>query len=214
VIQRVILLCISLLIGSAANAESFHYSSAQYGYTLTVPAGWVRIPEEHMARHRAAQPPAFQHLIADLGLQRGGGRNWFTPPYVMIQVIPNTRTGLRKLPTEAQFEAVVRTLAQGRWVERANLASTQISESERRRTLEKGIAALTASRIEFDVPTRRLWFTYTTHDPFGTIMNVLAIGEFLSNGRAVQVNAFLPNAQDHPARVEVILMALSIKVAN
>jgi hypothetical protein len=166
-------------------AQELVWTSPSYGYSLTLPAGWVQIPQGELQRFRNERlPPQARRLIWDAAFQRGNPNDWFEWPYVIIQVIP---TPLRGLPTEAQFSQLVQTLGNGRAVKRADVqeAIAAVPDATDRASVKS--IATSFSSVYTDVRARRYWMLAKEA---GQGIQVFMIGQFLENGTLIQINGY------------------------
>ena len=84
-----LMLSISMARPSHAESGSTTFHNAANGYTLSVPAGWVQIPDEENQRYRAAilkSPNAGTQV--DAAFQRQDRPGWFYYPYTIVSVFP------------------------------------------------------------------------------------------------------------------------------
>ncbi len=79
-----------IAFAQAAKPNSTAFHSADTGYSLSLPTGWRRIPDPAVqAYHTAVSSPANAATFRyDSAFQRQGKSQWFTWPYVIVQVIP------------------------------------------------------------------------------------------------------------------------------
>jgi len=90
---RIVLIgCLALVAAILATAPAAAQSRAFPGsdvFTMHLPSGWVRIPdevlEEFSARARQASPSLPEHVYA-CGFQGQAGPPWALPPFVLVQV--------------------------------------------------------------------------------------------------------------------------------
>ncbi|UCC30251.1 MAG: hypothetical protein JSU86_18880 [Phycisphaerales bacterium] len=98
-------------LGDRSFAEDgFTYHSAEYGYSLTVPEGWMRIADdvvEQMAK-QVLPEQAQQNVIYDTAFQLETATGWFQYPYVLIHVVPYSTFGLDRQINEDEFDDVLK----------------------------------------------------------------------------------------------------------
>jgi hypothetical protein len=86
-----------------------NYHSERGGYTFKIPTGWLRIPKKELTamteQIMSKQSPTAN--ICDVAFQSTGGGQWFTYPYVLVQIIPY---GTYRQPNEKEMEAAVRSI--------------------------------------------------------------------------------------------------------
>jgi hypothetical protein len=178
-----------LLLTGSGLADELHFSSTKYSYSISLPTGWLRVPNAELVRHKERLPPQAQHLIYDAAFQRGYAGKWFEWPYVIIQVIPSDRTKIRRLPTEAEFQQVVSAMSGGRVIAKVKEAFDTIPNPEDKAFVNSLLPSLTAPSIQVDMANRKYRFVVDGNDPAGP-MNVYIAGTFMSDGNVIQLNAY------------------------
>jgi hypothetical protein len=89
------------------SSRTFH--SDEYGYTVSLPAGWMRIPDSSVQDYHVAisGPDKAKSFRYDSAFQRQGQSRWFTWPYVIVEVIPYPDGEQPDESGIAQFLAVI-----------------------------------------------------------------------------------------------------------
>jgi hypothetical protein len=99
--------CSALALGD----EVFH--SDKYDYSMTVPAGWVRIPDDVVREMIGAvvREESRVSVNFDAAFQMADSWTWFSYPYVAVQIIPYSVGGLGRPPCEDEFDELVSAAA-------------------------------------------------------------------------------------------------------
>lgn len=101
----------SAVVGGLAKGENLYHSD-DHGYSITIPAGWQRVPKEIMQqqyeKHLSAK--ARQTVIHDVQFQLESQGEWFEGPFVLIQVIYYSKLGMAKAPHPDEFETLTRLI--------------------------------------------------------------------------------------------------------
>lgn len=170
-------------------ADELRFSSTKYFYSISLPTGWLQIPNAELVRLKERLPPQAQHLIYDAAFQRGNAGKWFEWPYVIVQVIPSDRTKIRRLPTEAEFQQVVSAMSGGRMMSKVKEAFDAVPNPEDKDFLNSLLPSLTAPSVQVDMANRKYRFVVDGSDPAGA-MNVYIAGTFMLDGSVIQLNAY------------------------
>ncbi|MCC6145531.1 MAG: hypothetical protein IT368_17125 [Candidatus Hydrogenedentes bacterium] len=135
-IAGLIILCCALAFVARAQVTD-RYINERYHYSVTMPEGWVRVPEEVAQKHfeRLVGDPAQADALQDYVFQPGG-KSWFTFPYAVVQVIPYVDADMTSSPETAAMRAFVARIAgidvnavlQGRIEKKTNIAGGSLSE--------------------------------------------------------------------------------------
>lgn len=189
-----ILYCVTLAVLVASNqcdADDLIYTSETYGYSIKLPIGWIRIPNSEVARMKQERLPLeAQHIIYDAAFQEAREDGWFNWPYVLIQVVPSSKTKLEKQPSEAEFFRLVRQVTAGRTIEKLNEVASAAPRPVDRRIGRSAIASLANTVAQVEVPKRKFTYVIEISDPeYGAVKAYMG-GVFLSNGNLVQICAF------------------------
>ena len=201
-----------LVIGDSVLADDLWFSSAKYHYSVSLPSGWLQIPNTELARLRERLPPQAQHLIYDAAFQRGNAGKWFEWPYIIIQVIPSDRTKIRRIPTETEFQQIVTTLASGRTISKVKEAFDAVSNPEDKAFLNSLLPSLTALSIQVDMANRKYRFVVDGNDPVGP-MNVYIAGTFMPDGSVIQLNAYTKASQLRQELGQFLVITRSLRNA-
>lgn len=178
-----------LVMSGSGHASDLPFSSAKYPYSVTLPTGWLQIPQTELARLKERLPPQAQHLIYDAAFQRGNAGKWFEWPYVIVQVIPSDRTKIRRLPTEAEFQQVVTALSGGRMISKVKEAFDAVPNPADKAYLDSLLPLLTALSVQVDMANRKYQFLVDGNDPAGPMKAFIA-GTFMPDGNVIQLNAY------------------------
>lgn len=178
-----------LLLTGSGLADELRFSSTKYSYSISLPTGWLQVPNVELARLKERLPPQAQHLIYDAAFQRGYAGKWFEWPYVIVQVIPSDRTRIRRLPTEAEFQQVVSAMTGGRTISKVKEAIDAVPNPEEKAYLNSLLPSLTTPLIQVDLASRKYWLVLEGNDPAGP-MNVYVAGTFMPDGNVIQLNAY------------------------
>jgi uncharacterized membrane-anchored protein len=92
----------------AAEGSTFHHAS--HGYSLTLPAGWVRIPDDVVQRMMEALLEQNASITYDTGFQPAASAKWFQYPYVLTQSVPYSQMGLDRQIKENEMGQVIKAL--------------------------------------------------------------------------------------------------------
>lgn len=180
---------LSLLLTDSGFADELRFSSTKYQYSISLPPGWLQIPNAELIRLKERLPPQAQHLIYDAAFQRGHKEKWFEWPYVIVQVIPSERTKIRRLPTEAEFQQAVSAMSGGRMMSKAKEAFDAVPNPEDKVFLNSLLPSLAAPSVQVDVANRKYRFVVEGNDPAGP-MSVYVAGTFMPDGNVIQLNAY------------------------
>jgi hypothetical protein len=130
------ILCLCMAFPAPAQVTD-RYINERYHYSVTMPQGWVRVPEEVAQKHfeRLVGDPAQADALQDYVFQPGG-KSWFTFPYAVVQVIPYVDADMASSPETAAMRAFVARIAgidvnavlQGRIEKKTNIAGGSLSE--------------------------------------------------------------------------------------
>jgi hypothetical protein len=139
--------CALLWAAAPCRADSIH--SQTYGYSVTVPAEWKRIPQDVVDSlvAKLQNPNAAHRMIYDAGFQPSANQTWFQYPYVLVQVIPYADFGGAQQLNEDQFPEVVKAMT-GANVTKA--ADQQLSPEAK--TLMSGVSV---GQADLDTAHRR-----------------------------------------------------------
>ncbi len=166
----------ALAFAAAARGETFHSTTGEY--TIEIPQGWVRIPDEQVQKlmgvmFKAGSSSKFQ---VDAAFQADGKADWFTYPYVMVQIIPYPNGAGQ--PTERQMKDMVAQFTG------ATLDKVKDQFSEPAQGLMKGIDV---GKVTFDEKTQTYEGMIGGEVPgIGSIQSLLT-GKF-GNKRLIQIN--------------------------
>lgn len=81
-----------------------HWTSVQFGYTISIPSGWRQIPTSEIDKFKREHlPTQVQELIWETAFQKDYDGQWFQRPYVVLQITPSSKTKPHRLPTEQDF---------------------------------------------------------------------------------------------------------------
>lgn len=209
------LICAALMLCAlgTVNANDLRFTSTKYRYSLSLPPGWLQIPNAELVRIRERLPPQAQHLIYDAAFQRGNAGKWFEWPYVIVQIIPSDRTRIRRLPTEAEFQQVVSALSGGRMISKAKEAFDAVPNPAEKAYLNSLLPSLTSLSVQTDVPNRKYRFVVDGQDPAGP-MNVYIEGTFLADGNVVQLNAYTKASRFREEIGQFLTMARSLRATS
>jgi|GEM_PF-994305 len=103
-----------LLIGLQAlpvSGQPSVYRSDSNGYSLTIPDGWVRIPDDILRNTVKKMLKPDQALLYDAGFQPPTAPHWFAYPYVLVQIIRYADFGLDRQPSEEEAAKFVEKIA-------------------------------------------------------------------------------------------------------
>jgi hypothetical protein len=200
------------LLGDAGQTGDVRFSSEKYAYAITLPDGWIQIPQTELARLKERIPPQAQHLIYDAAFQRGYAGTWFAWPYVIVQVIPPERTNLRRLPTEPEFQQVVTMLSGGRAISKVKEAIDAVQDPGEKAALESLLPSLIAPWVRADVANRKYQFVVDGNDPTGP-MNVYISGAFMPDGSVIQLNSYTEASRLKQDLGQFLVIARSLRKA-
>lgn len=117
----VIALFILGLVKLSDAGEPLVYHSERHGYSLTLPIGWERIPDnavqQKLTNMRLQGIDTSSTSSWDAAFQPKNAVHWSGYPYVIVNVIPYTRMGLSRQINEDEFDDLINVLTRG------NLAS-------------------------------------------------------------------------------------------
>ncbi|MDB5332150.1 MAG: hypothetical protein JWP03_3301 [Phycisphaerales bacterium] len=150
----------------AAAGETFH--STTYGYSVTLPAGWYRVPDSQLQRGIAvlhSQSTATQNLQWEAAYQANAGEP-FTTPYVILQVMPYPNG---RQPTEAQMEDAVKQLT-------GNNYQKYLGQSGNT-ALRQALSNASVGTAQYDPATRTVYQTMGITGKSGRIKAVI-VGHF------------------------------------
>lgn len=189
--RRNLALWVLLLFTGACFAGNSIFSSPKYRYSVSLPDGWIQVPDAEIARFKAERlPPQAQHLIYDSGFQRGNAGQWFEWPYLLIQVIPSQRIGISRLPSEAEFQQLVSAMARGKSLSQVESAVSSVQDPNDRRYAESLIASLSSTTVQIDLKKRKYWFVSEASDPSIGAIKPFFTGYFLADGNLLQINCY------------------------
>jgi len=100
---------LALAVGGVQSALAETYHSESFGFSIDVPDGWVRVPDEVVQQSKMIlfSRKAQTKIIFDAAFQQTEGDRWFHHPYVVIQVCPYAFLGADHIPTEAEFPYLI-----------------------------------------------------------------------------------------------------------
>jgi len=184
-------LALVLILTGAALAEALQFSSTKYLYSISLPDGWIQIPDAEIARFKENLPPQAQHLIFDAAFQRGNAGKWFEWPYVVVQVSPPpARTKIKRLPTEAEFQQFISAVSSGRTVSKLKEAIDAVPNPEEKAYLNSLLPSLSKASVQVDVASRKYWYVIDGNDPVSGPMKTYSAATFMSDGNIVMLHAY------------------------
>ena len=160
------------------------FKSAQYAYTIRVPSGWIRSPDEEIAQRKKSMSMQGQQTIYDAAFQQGKEGIWFAPPYFTIQVIS---TGLGRLPTKAEFQEYTGLISGGKIVAEAQETIDTIKGDTSKATATSILSSLSSTTVQVDVKKRN-YYLLVDGSHQGRPIKVFTSGTFMHNGNIIQFN--------------------------
>jgi hypothetical protein len=146
----------AVLLTQTARAQTPYHSAAGQ-YSLSLPSGWVQIPDAEL-RAMMSKVLANSNIRYEAGFQPAGNP-WFTYPYVLVQALPYN--GSRE-PSGGEIRQMVGTLS-GLSKEELDKAVTP----QARGLIKSGGATIAIQTL--DEATGHVQFTSTTATAVGTI---------------------------------------------
>lgn len=112
--KLIILISIFLALGNCLSAGQKQFHSKEHGYSLTIPSGWVKVPDEELHQ-------AINELVSG-GVKQRMLKNWETAfqlrssywldfPYLVIEVVEYSEEGFIDKPDESDFEYLAEQIA-------------------------------------------------------------------------------------------------------
>ena len=179
----VIILTLSICLSTSGYADVL-FKSAQYAYTIKIPSGWIRIPDEEIVQRKKSMSVQGQQTIYDAAFQQGKEGGWFTPPYLTIQVIP---IGLGRLPTEAEFREVTGMISGGKNIVKVQEAIDTIKDDTKKATATTILSSLSSTTVQVDAKKRNYYYLVDgSHQ--GRPIKIYTSGTFTPNGNVIQFN--------------------------
>lgn len=186
----IVLALVLILIEGAFAADALRFISTKYLYSISLPDGWMQIPDSEIVRFKKNLPPQAQHLIYDAAFQRVAGK-WFEWPYVMVQVSPPP-AGMKnqRLPTEIEFEQFINAMTSGRAVSKLKEAIDAVPNPEDRAYLNSLLLFLSKPSIQVNMASRKYWLVVDGNDPISGPMKAYSAGTFMPDGNMIVLNAY------------------------
>jgi hypothetical protein len=92
-------------------AHGFTFRNATHGYSLTLPRGWVRIPDTAVKQMTEAIIDKQKASVTyDAGFQPAANTRWFQYPYVLVQRLPYSDFGLERQIRENEMGQITKAL--------------------------------------------------------------------------------------------------------
>jgi hypothetical protein len=139
----------------ARAAAGAHFHSASWGYSLSVPTGWVRVPDDVLREAVSAMrnPKANSPLVHDAAFQLPWRGQQLEYPYVVVMVLPYANLGISRQINEDEFPEVIKA-ATG--ADMGKVLDSALSPEARRLVgdAELGKPQLDAGRRRFLLSTR------------------------------------------------------------
>lgn len=176
-------LTLSVCLNTSGYADIL-YKSAQYAYSIGVPSGWLRIPDEEIVQRKKNMTARGQQTIYDAAFQQGKEGIWFSLPYITIQVI---QLGLGRLPTEAEFLEVIGMIAGGKNIVKVQEAIDTIKDDTTRATAATIISSLSRTTVQVDAKKRNYYYLVDGSN-LGRPIKIYTSGTFMPNGTVIQFN--------------------------
>jgi hypothetical protein len=157
-------------IATAEPAESRQtFTSAAYGYSVTFPGDWKRIPDQDVQRGVALvhKNPAARNVVWEAAYQSPGGTIAFSYPYVVLQV--TAYAGGRE-PSESQIKDTVKKMTGDRMREFA--AHTGDA------TIDRAIANASIGDAQYDPANHILYQPLSMSAPGLGLIKGVIIGHF------------------------------------
>jgi hypothetical protein len=161
--------------------------STKYGFGITLPAGWTSVSTNLMNQQMFEQVgPATQKIMQQypiiLAFQRGQRRNYIERPFCSVQSVPS---GWHGLPTDAQFDMVIKAMSSGAAVLAENTPGASIFGPAQTKELRTVLGSISNGSMHVDVPKRRFWRVTESVDPAYADVRAFVAGLFLNNGNSV-----------------------------
>lgn len=173
-----------LFLNTLGYAVDFPFTSTKYHYSISLPSGWVQIPDAVVTQQKNRLPPQAQNLIYDAVFQRGNSGTWFSSPYVIVQVIQSGRQ-----PTEAEFQKFVNVLSGGKLLTKLDGVISSIKDADDRAKVKSMAQSLSTATIQVDVARRKYQFVVNETNQHGTTKTFI-YGYFMPDGNLIQLNAY------------------------
>jgi len=93
------------------HAVENEYRSDEFGYSLTMPDGWVQMPDDIVQEFTRAMVKPGSTIYFDAGFQPVAVPRWFTYPYVLVQIVQYSDYGMSRQPTESEARILVERMA-------------------------------------------------------------------------------------------------------
>ena len=201
-----------LILSGVALAEELRFSSAKYLYSISLPDGWIQIPDSELTRFKENLPPQAQHLIYDAAFQRGNAGKWFEWPYIILQVSPPPdRTKIKRLPTEEEFQKFISVVSGGRAVSKLKEAIDAVPNPEDKAYLNSLLPSLSKPSVQVNVASRKYWLVINGNDPVSGPMKAYSAGTFMPDGNMIVLNAYTKESRFREDLGQFLLISRSLR---
>ena len=155
-----------VLFARPALGDGVEFRSERSGYSLTLPDGLVRIPQEMVEEVKAVMFSGEGAQIEyDAAFQRGESAGWFTYPYLIVQVVRYEKEGVKRQLYESEFADVAKDLT--------NLDVEEVVDQVVQPEFGEMLSESSVSAARLDVAGRQLTWSVK--------MNAEGIGEVVGN---------------------------------
>jgi hypothetical protein len=203
-----------LILSGATLADALQFSSNKFLYSISLPDGWIQIPDAEIARFKENLPPQAQHLIYDAAFQRGNAGKWFEWPYVMVQVSPPpARMKIKRLPTEEEFQQFISVVSSSRAVSKLKEAIDAVPNPEDKMYLNSLLPSLSKPTVQVNVASRKYWFVIDGNDPVSGPMKVYSAATFMSDGNIIMLHAYTKASRFSEDLGQFLLISRSLRMS-
>ena len=138
----------------ADSKKQFH--SESNGYSITIPDGWIKIPDEIVAERfnqtfSAKVKPSFGY---EMVFQQSASGQWFEYPYLLVQVMIYSDIGLNRQMHQSEFTIFVKnlTVPEGNFFYISALVKAEVAFDDALKKIEHYLQSLRSPTAELPQP--------------------------------------------------------------